>query len=127
MNTYEEAKRILSELSLENIALRSQIQTLVTQLEKGEIENRSRESNEGEGAELQSQSQLQLQEKKVPWGVRTKNELAKTVKAFPSLVHFVSIVALCYVWGRWSLPFWLIFLFAIPYLEIVKVCSQTSL
>ncbi|UPR02455.1 hypothetical protein HOP50_10g57810 [Chloropicon primus] len=122
MNTYEEAKRILSELSLENIALRRQIDRL-TGKRTNTSSRRSPAGARGHkgGDDLGTGSEGESLE------VKARQFAALVLSNSPSLVHFFCIVVTCYLWGRWGFPFWLVLVVAVPWLEIIKSTDSERL
>ena len=134
MNTYEEAKRILSELSLENIALRRQVGKFQELLQEKEKEKEKKDkddktTSEGKASEGQEEEKVDDLDDSLDDSLEAKIRkfAAQILKSSPSLLHFFTIVVLCYLWGRWYLPFWCILLLALPWLEIIKTTDSERL
>ena len=126
MNTYEEAKRILSELSLENINLRHQVESLKERVDHAGPASKSSNGVKDE-SDCGDEKIRNILEEDLSWEVQVRKFVTQTVKKFPSLLHFLAIVCICYVWGRWSLPFWLVLMLAIPWLEIIRTSESKRL
>ena len=103
MNTYEEAKRLFAELSLENIALKSQLNRLKareTKADKKKDEASAKETEEEGKAGLG----LQPGDEEETFEARVKQAVALVLKNSPALLHFFTIVVTCYLWGESSAP-----------------------
>lgn len=124
MNTYEEAKRILAELSLENIALRRQVNRLETTSKKEEpdadAEDEEQDESHGLGLKRPGKEEDTLEAK-------ARQFAAMLLRNSPSLVHFFSIVSIVYLCGYLKMPFWLLLVVAVPWLEIIKSTDSERL